>query len=418
MTLKMMASPETSRGPEVDCPTALIVVEERLLRLEILDGLQSAGFGVSSTSSIADARMELRCHQPDVVALDPCMRDGEGVEVLEICQDLHHRPKLLLVSELEEGLLASASTTAACLGCEVIGALNKTSVRRDIEEIAAELVNRESTVRAQSVEYVQTTSLEADFQYILDNNFLGAFLQPKHSLDTGRLTGFEALARIWNPQKGSFQPPGLFVELMDQPDIGRQVFARVAYSVLDAISKKGSTFQGDVSINAPKVLFSQEATLSFLARCADEFGVDRSRLTLEITETGNVHLTPAQRLGLLRARMMGFGLSLDDFGVGSASVERILQLPLTEVKLDASLVWAAAKGDNSLQNLLKTIASVCADRRLNTVAEGIETWSMLTMVRDAGFTLGQGRLFSMPIPQDQALSDHYLRRTSIARWTA
>jgi EAL domain-containing protein (putative c-di-GMP-specific phosphodiesterase class I) len=110
--------------------------------------------------------------------------------------------------------------------------------------------------------------------------------------------------------------------------------------------------------------------------------IDQARRTLECLKAANI------------------GISLDDFGTGYSSLSQIKDLPLDKVKIDKSFVDHIC-GDAKMGNLVRAIISMCDNLNLQCVAEGIEEGAQLDALKAGGCTLGQGYLFSRPVPSEQ-----------------
>jgi EAL domain-containing protein (putative c-di-GMP-specific phosphodiesterase class I) len=145
---------------------------------------------------------------------------------------------------------------------------------------------------------------------------------------------------------------------------------------------------------------------SFLARFASvfrEFGVDPSRLELEITETTLMSNAPRTLEVLGELRELGIKLSIDDFGTGYSSLSALQQLPVETLKIDQSFVRDAAT-DPEDATLVRTIIEMGRSLGLEVVAEGVETEAQLAFLRERGCHYGQGLLFGEPMDADALLT--------------
>jgi EAL domain-containing protein (putative c-di-GMP-specific phosphodiesterase class I) len=124
--------------------------------------------------------------------------------------------------------------------------------------------------------------------------------------------------------------------------------------------------------------------------------LDPSLLTIEVTESTEIIdvSTVAARLDWLRS--VGVTISVDDFGAGHSSVEQILDLRATELKIDQSLVQDESVASRTL---LAAVVTFARDKGLRVVAEGIETEAQLSRVRDLRCDRAQGYLLGRPLPK-------------------
>jgi len=128
--------------------------------------------------------------------------------------------------------------------------------------------------------------------------------------------------------------------------------------------------------------------------------LDPSRLQLELTES-TVMSDPARTIGILRRlRATGVGLAIDDFGTGHSSLAYLTNLPATELKIDKSFV-SAMETDPASRTVVRSIIDLGRNLGLEVLAEGIETAHQLESLREMGCHLGQGYLFSRPVPVDE-----------------
>lgn len=222
------------------------------------------------------------------------------------------------------------------------------------------------------------------------------YFQPQISVPTGRVVAAELLGRWRHPELG-FVPPDVFIPIAETTraihELGRQM--------LRAGCRAAATWQRlglplDVAVN---VAPSQLATDDFYTSVQDELddsGIDPSRLTLEVTEE-TVIADPGRVAGRLdRLREIGVVVSIDDFGAGHSSTERVVDLRASELKLDRRLV-APEKG-------VKTIATAidfAHERGMRTVGEGVETPAQLERLRSLGCDRAQGYLIARPADEQR-----------------
>ncbi len=131
-----------------------------------------------------------------------------------------------------------------------------------------------------------------------------------------------------------------------------------------------------------------------------EYGVAPHRLTFEIKEQGVLDGTDRPMPTLRRLRDIGVRLSVDDFGTGYSSLSYLRRLPVHEVKVDRSFVQGMATdpGDLAIVNAVVTLSQQFG---LTVVAEGVESELTLELLQDIGCEIGQGFLFSRPLPYER-----------------
>ena len=131
----------------------------------------------------------------------------------------------------------------------------------------------------------------------------------------------------------------------------------------------------------------------------ETFGVDPTRLKIELTESimvANPALVTA-KMHVLRA--VGIGMALDDFGTGYSSLGYLRELPLTQLKIDRSFVQSMAENKRSAA-IVRSIIQMGLDLELDVIAEGVETREQVSFLTQNGCQAYQGYLFGRPMPLD------------------
>ena len=128
------------------------------------------------------------------------------------------------------------------------------------------------------------------------------------------------------------------------------------------------------------------------------FGVDPSLLELEVTESVAMQDIDLAKDRLKRMRELGVSLAIDDFGTGYSSLARLIELPISRLKLDRSLLEGLAAQPDS-RTLVQTMVNMAGDLKLESVAEGVETQEQLEILQEMGCDVIQGFLLSRPIDE-------------------
>jgi EAL domain-containing protein (putative c-di-GMP-specific phosphodiesterase class I) len=222
--------------------------------------------------------------------------------------------------------------------------------------------------------------------------------QPVVVADTGRLRGFEALAR-WQLD-GTPIAPNRFIPLAERLGLAGALGAQVLRTALAQLAD-WSRDRGDddlvMSVNLSADQVSDPGLPHLVGRLLDEYRVQPRQLVLEITE-GALLTDDPNALATARALAdLGVALALDDFGTGYSSLAHLRRFPLTVLKIDRAFV-ADIDNDDQARCFLRAIARLGRDLGLRLVAEGVERRTQLDLVRELGPTLVQGYLFSPPKP--------------------
>ncbi len=238
-------------------------------------------------------------------------------------------------------------------------------------------------------------------------------------LATDRIVGFEALVRWQHPIRG-LVPPIAFIPLAEETGLilplGRWVLetaCRQARAWRDARPNGPELF---MSVNLSARQFVQADLVDQVAAILADSGLDPRGLEIEITESVLMDQSEAGIRTLGRLRELGVRLVLDDFGTGYSSLSYLKHLPLDTIKIDRSFV--AGLADVTDRSIVEAVVALARGLRIGVVAEGIETEVQRRILRDIGCDVGQGYLFSRPLPADEAarlLSTRRLRSVDAHR---
>jgi diguanylate cyclase (GGDEF)-like protein len=219
--------------------------------------------------------------------------------------------------------------------------------------------------------------------------------QPQQDLASGAITAVEALVR-WNHRVHGFVPPDEFIPVAEQTGL---IVPLTDYVLTETLSQQVRwQRQGldlEVSVNlSPRVV--QDSQLpALVAQRLEATGCEPRRLTLELTETGliNDHARVAAILHQLAG--MGVRVSIDDFGTGYSSLSRLSDLPVNEVKIDKSFVFAMANG--APETVVRSIIDLGHNLGLRVVAEGVEDLGTLQRLRQLRCHAVQGYVLSRAV---------------------
>jgi diguanylate cyclase (GGDEF)-like protein len=211
--------------------------------------------------------------------------------------------------------------------------------------------------------------------------------------------GAEALIR-WRQPDGSLLPPGLFIPVAEASDlivdIGRWVL-REACQLLAYWTDDPALGSLRLSVNLSARHVLSLTVVDDVRASLEEAGVDPSRLCLEVTETMVLTDLPIATDHLRRLRELGVTIAIDDFGTGYTSLGHLRELPVDVIKIDRSLVVAAAAGEAD-RRVVELVVGAAHAMGLLVVAEGIETVHQLEVLLTAGCDRFQGYLVSRPGP--------------------
>lgn len=238
--------------------------------------------------------------------------------------------------------------------------------------------------------------LPAQFRTALRRHEITAAYQPIVDMRTGEWIGAEVLAR-WQRPDGEFISPEVFIPIAEQGGLIRQLTAAMLRTALADCAQLVAISPGFyLSINVTSAdLVAPDFVRSLLVAC-DAAGLTPAAIHLEVTERVEVKLD-IELDTITALRRAGFSVGIDDFGVGYSNLAYLEKLPLDYLKIDRAFVAGLVQSEFGGQ-LIDHIIAIARNRRLEIVAEGIETPRQQKALLERGVRLGQGWLFARPMP--------------------
>ncbi|HEY9558173.1 MAG TPA: EAL domain-containing protein [Acidimicrobiales bacterium] len=243
-------------------------------------------------------------------------------------------------------------------------------------------------------------TLDAEIRRGIERREFEVHYQPVVQLADGTWQGTEALVR-WNHPERGLLPPAAFIDTAERSgaiiELGRLVLedaCRQWRSWYDA----GAVLQIAVNLSGRQLADADLPVL--LERTMRAVGMPPGVLSLEVTETSLVEDIDLASEVLKRAADIGATIAIDDFGTGWASLTYLRQFPVHALKVDRSFV-AGLGSESADEAIVASILSLGSELGLTVVAEGIETADQAAHLQRLGCSLGQGFLFSRPLPADQ-----------------
>ncbi|QFR32081.1 EAL domain-containing protein [Ancylobacter sp. TS-1] len=241
--------------------------------------------------------------------------------------------------------------------------------------------------------------LYARVRLALRNGEFQPYYQPKVSLRTGSIVGYEALMRWRHPRRGLLGPQD-FGQIFDDADLAIVVGERLLEATTRDMANwvaQGCDF-GHVAINVTSSEFARGGLPERVLAALDKARLEHGRLTIEVTET--VFLgrgTDVVRQSLQTLNNAGVRIALDDFGTGYASLSHLKQFPVDRIKIDRSFVHDI-EHDVDDAAIVRAVIHLGQSLGIETVAEGVETAAQAAYLRANGCDFAQGFLYSKALP--------------------
>ncbi len=254
--------------------------------------------------------------------------------------------------------------------------------------------------QAMREEAVLRLQFETDLRTALEADQFELHYQPKITLDTGQVKGFEALIRWRHPKRGLIAP-GDFIPLAEQTglisEIGRWVGSEAILQL--ARWRREGAVDADVAVavNISTKQIDESDLLDFFTEQLRIAGLPPECLVLEVTESIFAEDSPTGLHLLHGIVAAGIGLDLDDFGTGFSSLSYLHRFPFRSVKIDRSFVSRMSTDPKSV-SLVASILGLAGSLKMGVIAEGVETQEQARLLQGMGCAVAQGYLFSAPRP--------------------
>lgn len=242
-------------------------------------------------------------------------------------------------------------------------------------------------------------ALEQEFVAALRDGDLEMYFQPKIDLRSGQVKSAEALLR-WKTPGGEQIPPPTIVQLADTVEQSFELTKWIISQCMRTLSQWQGTLDLGLAINVQANLITHADLLSTLQDSRAIWGVEDSKLTIEITEDAVIEDEDAGFANLIKIRDAGMPLSIDDFGTGYSSMSYFRQIPAAELKIDQSFVRTMMDDDQS-HELVKIMVQIGHQFGMQVVGEGVEDAACFEALKALGCDLGQGYFFSPPLPREE-----------------
>ncbi len=218
--------------------------------------------------------------------------------------------------------------------------------------------------------------------------------QPVRRLRDGSIAAYEALVRWLHPQRGVLAPDS-FLPVAEASDLVLEIDRYVLLRACSDAAGWGGADAPNVSVNIPARHGGRGLLPGLVARALSRSGLEPHRLTLELTETALLGVTPTATSELDTLVHLGVRLAIDDFGTGYSSLTHLVDVPASYVKIDRSFVGRMTGSDASTA-IVEAVVSLCRALHIDVVAEGIEEEDQRRMLSRLGCSYGQGYLLGRP----------------------
>jgi EAL domain-containing protein (putative c-di-GMP-specific phosphodiesterase class I)/DNA-binding NarL/FixJ family response regulator len=385
---------------------ALVVEDSAVQRAHMVSMLRSLGFGlVLEAWNGADALEVLeqycRSGKPGVqgvqlVLTDLDMPRMDGIELIRHLNERKLTESLIVMSARDPRLLELVENMDADnTGLTLLGTLLK-PVMMDELNVLLRRVGHVRQAPAVVMERPELTLGQLE-QALAASQFVPVF-QPKISMNSGLIKGLEALARWRHPEQGLLAPWHFISSLEGTPLMAGFTLSIVEQSLARLVEwqRIGLTSM-KVSINLSADILAERTFIDQLDDMVESFSISPELVIWEITETMVMNNLAQALANVARLRLKGYGLAMDDYGIGYSSIQQLSRCPFTELKIDRMFVDGASQRPNR-RVILESAIEMGQRLGVTTVAEGVEKLSDWALLRELGCELAQGYMIARPMP--------------------
>lgn len=363
-----------------------------------IDQITVALNGLEAMNEVAKANTNF-----DIIFCDINMPEVDGLSFVRKLATKSIASSIVLMSAEESAILDSAEIIAKKYGLNVLGVEEKPVCVKALIPYINHISETKNDFNSQAL-YSRTSPLQKqsykEIRNAIDNDWIIAYFQPQLLIKSNKIVGFEALARINHPQLGLIFPDNFIIEAEANGLIGELTDKIIHQSLHNAQQWLVHNKDLTISINISSSLLEQSDFYQRLDSIRCQYLLKPEQIICELTETMLARDTAALVENLIRLRMHKYRLSIDDFGTGYASLEQLHEIPFHELKIDRCFVKEMDANDKSKKILISSL-KLAQDFNMVTVAEGVETESMLSTLKVLGCDIAQGYLISKPVPPEQ-----------------
>lgn len=383
-------------------PAILVIEDHPAQRLVMTRALDVLGYSrIYQAQEGNDALAQLATHGPaDIVICDVRTPGMDGTQFLREASRRGQIKSVILSSDVSSDLTAAILHMASLLGIQVLGDLGKPLKLGRLESLLRRYEDDSDPPASASRPPVFSEPTPREIQIGLERGEFIAYYQPKFDIRTLQPAGAEILARWAHPEHGLL-PPSSFIEAVKNCGELDHLTVALAEQAMACTARSSNTGRGaSLALNVETCQLASAELLPGLMAGLERHALPATALTIEVTETGLLSVEAATLETLVRLRLLGCTVSIDDFGTGFSSMERLCNLPFNQLKIDASFVQRLP-GDARSESVIAATLSLADRLGINVVAEGIETADQRNALLDMRCALGQGYWYASPMSGDE-----------------
>jgi EAL domain-containing protein (putative c-di-GMP-specific phosphodiesterase class I)/AmiR/NasT family two-component response regulator len=385
-----------------------LIVEDHDFQRSMLVRMLTA-LGARSVREASDGHTALKMIQGgstpvDIVVSDLEMPGMDGMEFIRRLGESGARVAIILASALESKLINSVAIMTGVYGLDLLGVVEKplspAKLEALVERYRRPQADESSRAGASAVAATRVAAFSLEEVATgVSADQIQLFLQPKVELATGQVKGAEALARWRHPLKGIILPSQFVKQLENCGLIDELTWLMLGKAAAFWSEQRAAGVDATVSVNLSLTSLADRHLADRVTQIVRERNLEPRHMVLEVTESATTTHLGRVLENLARLRMNGFGLSIDDYGTGYSSMQQLVRIPFSELKIDQSFVTNAAQRESS-RVMLESSLELARKLGITSVAEGVESQEDLDLLRSLGCDLAQGYFIARPMHAD------------------
>jgi EAL domain-containing protein (putative c-di-GMP-specific phosphodiesterase class I) len=378
--------------------TALVVEDDGFQRRTVARMLRA--LGAHRVLEAQDGKAALAAMQSvapvDLIVCDLDMPEMDGMEFMRHLGQAKSDASVIICSAKERTLVASVEKMARAYGVRLLGLIEKPVTLAGLEDLMAK-----RDAGTQQLKRIPagdpSCSLEEILRGVEQRQFV-PYYQPKVALATGHILGMEALSRWHHPEHGLVAPYS-FISVLELSGNINELTLQILEQAAGACRRMHArNFELTVSVNLSHVSLTDTTMADRITQVVRSVGLESRYIIFEITETAAMTQVAPALENLARLRMRGFGLSVDDYGTGFASLQQLMRVPFTELKIDQSFVTGCSRNVAS-RVIVESSVEMARNLGMKSVAEGVESQADWNAVKAARCDIAQGYFIARPMEE-------------------
>jgi len=380
----------------------LVAEADPVQRRALIEALGQVG--ATRVTDVPDGPMALRTLQAgftpriDVAVIDLDLGGMDGLELLRAIAGLKSTVRLIVVGAQPTSVLFSVESLAQAYGVDLLGTVAKPVTSTKLKAL---LDNYQPPGSAPAAPAGPSFTF-AEVGVGLQKRQFEPYFQPKIELSTGQVKGLETFARWRHPEHGVLGPSAFIGALEANNRIDFLDWTMLELSVERCRRYHDQGIPISISLNLAPETLAHPNFIRQVSSTMQRHGVLPDYLTFEMTESSILSFDADFIERLVRLRMMGFGLAIDDYGTGRSNLQLLARIPFSELKIDRSFVDGASK-KRPLGTVLKSCLGLAHSLDRMSVAVGVETRQDWDFLQGLGCTYAQGYHIANPMAADEFL---------------